>query len=300
MPTFAHIINPVKVSEKSDLFYAQLITFESMLKAKNASKHSENITLYTTQFEEDREIIPKGFEVLKNLERSVLDVANFTKKRKLPFIKDILDALYENSNADYFIFTNVDIILMPFFYDTVAEHIEQGHDAVVINRRRVSSKYTSVNELPLIYADAGKPHPGFDCFIFKRESYPAFILDDICVGIPFIGVALAHNIFSFAKNPLPIADSNLTKHIGLEVLPPVDKEFYQRNKKAFMAIKSRLKSHFDLKKFPYGTLPFYKRAMKWALNPCIFISDWAELEHRNFFQKIKYSLDEFRWRFLNR
>jgi hypothetical protein len=37
-PRILHIINPVKVSEQSDLFFAQPITFESLKNAKNYSK----------------------------------------------------------------------------------------------------------------------------------------------------------------------------------------------------------------------------------------------------------------------
>jgi hypothetical protein len=86
-------------------------------------------------------------------------------------IKDILQRLYESSTAEYFIYTNTDIIVLPQFYETAAKIIEQGYDAFIINRRRIPKIYNSVNDLPFIYSDIGKSHPGFDCFVFKRELF---------------------------------------------------------------------------------------------------------------------------------
>jgi hypothetical protein len=90
---FAHIINPVKIRESSDLYHAQPITFASILEAQEQAKARCEVSLYTTQFEEDKEIIPSGFSVLPNLERSVLDVNTELKDRKLPLIADILKVL---------------------------------------------------------------------------------------------------------------------------------------------------------------------------------------------------------------
>lgn len=229
----AHIINPVKVNEKSDLFVAQPITFESILIAKSLSKYSDGIDLYTTQFEEDREIIPSGFIQLSNLERSVLDVNSSLKGRKLPLIADILAKAGQIEDADYIIFTNMDIALMPFFYDTVFQLLEKGHDALVINRRRLHSNYTKVEELPQMYADLGRSHPGFDCFVIKKELIEQFVLDEICVGISFLETALVHNIFSFAENPLYVPDAHLTFHIGMDVLVPRTNDFYYHNRHTF-------------------------------------------------------------------
>ena len=102
----AHIINPVKVTESSDLYHAQAITFESMLRAKKEVLEKARVDLFTTQYEEDKEIIPQGFKVLSNLERSVLDVNPNLTKRKLPLIVDVLHALHTHSEASYFIYTN--------------------------------------------------------------------------------------------------------------------------------------------------------------------------------------------------
>ena len=272
-----------------------------MLVAKEHVGKLCEISLFTTQFEEDKEIIPEGFELLQNLQRSVLDVNTKLKGRKLPLIADILKVLEENSTAEYFIYTNVDIGLMPYFYSYVAQKISEGHDALVINRRRLNSSYTKVGQLTEIYADLGASHPGFDCFVFKRELIQKFVLGDICVGISFIGVSLAHNIFSLAEKPLFVPDQHLTFHIGVDVLVPRSNDFYKHNRSEFFTkVQPTLQVHFDLNKFPYAALPFPKRALKWILNPSLFTRNYLELEGKSFFQKCKTRLDGIRWRILQK
>lgn len=296
-----HIVNPVKVNENSDLFKAQPITFESILQAKKYSKATENIQLYTTQYEEDIPIIPLEFTQLSNLERSVLDVNSNLTGKKLPLIADILSKLKEAEPHDYIIFTNMDIALMPYFYDAVFTLIDKGHDALVINRRRLSHNYSKTEELPLMYADLGKSHPGFDCFVFKTSLLEKFILNEICVGISFLEAALVHNIFSFAENPLYVPDGHLTFHIGMDVLVPRNNAFYKHNRGIFFdKIQPQLKPFFELKKFPYNSLPLPKRAIKWMLNPSLFTRNYLQMEGKNFFQRIKTRLDEIRWRILQR
>ncbi len=283
------------------MYNAQPITFESMLAARNFSKYKENVCLCTTQFEEDKSIIPAGFIQLSNLNRSVLNVNSELQKRKLPLIYDILQKINEVPSCDYCVFTNVDIALMPQFYDAVFQYIEQGHDAVVINRRRLVNKYDKVEQLPLMYSDLGKSHPGFDCFVFKKSLLESFVLDSICVGISFLEATLVHNIFSFAKNPLFVGDAHLTFHIGMDVLVPRNNNFYKHNRKIFFKkIYPELKPYFLLNKFPYGTLSFPKRMIKWGLNPSLFTLNYLNLEKKDLFQKLKAYLDELRWRILQR
>lgn len=301
MSKIAHIINPVKVAESNDLFAVQPITFQSIINAKNFCVQKENVNLFTVQFEVDKTIIPKEFQQLSNLSRSVLDVNHNLKNRTLPLVKDIFEKFEEIKNVDYYLYTNMDIAVMPTFYDTLFSYIQQGHDAVIINRRRLLSKYNSVQDLPLMYADLGKSHPGFDCFLMHKNLLKKFILGDICVGISFFETSLIHNLFSFAQNPLFVPDAHLTFHIGMEVLVPRKNPFYEHNKKEFFTnIHPKLKPFFSLRKFPYANLPFYKRAIKWMLNPSIFTLNYLRLEGQNVFQKSKAYLDEIRWRILQK
>lgn len=272
-----------------------------MAVAKNFSAYKNQITLCTTQYEEDVEIIPDYFRKLSHLDRSVIDCNSQLSGKKLPLIKDILDKIQEVPNADYCLYTNVDIALMPHFYDTVFHYINQGHDAIVINRRRLSAAYKRPEELPLMYSDLGKSHPGFDCFVFKKELIASFVLNEICVGISFLEAAMVHNIFSFAKNPLFIPDAHLTFHLGMEVLVERNNAYYKHNRAVFFnLIYPKLQPYFSLKKFPYGSLSFPNRMMKWVLNPSLFTLNYLNLEKKNGLQKWKAYLDELRWRLLQK
>ena len=119
-----HVVNPVKVGSDSDLYVAQPITFRSMSKAAEQAKSAGiNVKLYTISYPEDVMALPEEFQQLPALRRSVLDVTEFQGNRKLPLIKDILDAVIEESEADYIIYKNVDISVMPYFYEFVGEKL---------------------------------------------------------------------------------------------------------------------------------------------------------------------------------
>jgi hypothetical protein len=208
----AHIINPVKVGPNSDLYLAQPVTFETMRRAKSFAHNRIQVDLYTTQYPEDHEILPQDFTVLPDLERSVLDVAQFEFKRKVPILNDILQCLYDASDAEYFIYTNVDIALMPYFYTAVATLLKT-YDALIINRRTIN-EYQSIDEIPLMYADIGEKHPGYDCFVFRRDIFPKMQLGTVCLGSPHNDTLLYANIFGLSRNAIEIKDAHLTFHIG--------------------------------------------------------------------------------------
>ena len=209
------MINPVIVDKSSDLYIAQPITFETMQKAKKFAEDQVEVALLTAQYAEDRALIPDGFRLTPDLERSVLDLGSFQKKRKLPVLADILDRLYEvAADAEYLIYTNVDIAVLPYFYVTVNALIERGYDAFVINRRTVEAIYDSPAEIPLMYAEAGNKHPGFDCFVFKREVYPQYELGGVCLGIPWIDHVLIINLVCHARNFSVFRKLHATFHLG--------------------------------------------------------------------------------------
>jgi len=210
----AHIINPVSVGPSSDLFVAQPITFETMRIAREFARDQVEATFFSAQYPEDRALVPADFQMTPDLARSVLDLGNFQIRRKLPLLADILDRLYEASDAEYFIYTNVDIALMPQFYAAVNAFIEKGYDAFVINRRTILSKYQSVSEIPLMYAEAGERHEGHDCFVFRREVYSKYKLGAVCIGAPMIGRVFIWNLACHAKQFKEFKKQHLTFHIG--------------------------------------------------------------------------------------
>ena len=179
MPRIAHIINPVVVDKSSDLFKAQPITFESMRIARNyAQQVGIDVDIIASFFPKDEKIVPDYFIKAKPLELSILDIDGVNEEKKLPFIADILERMYRSSNADYLIYTNVDIALMPSFYQSVANIIEQKYESFIINRRTIQNRF-NVNQIGLMYSEIGQEHPGSDCFVFTRKMYEKFKLGKI-------------------------------------------------------------------------------------------------------------------------
>lgn len=284
MHSIAHIVNVFQASETSDLKLAQEVTLASMIRARNRAKDSEKVQLLSAQAAADIHMVPKEFKATSSLTRDVTDLHDFEKKMHLPILKDILDRLYNESEAEYLIFSNVDIGLQPQFYNAVNEMIRSGHDAFMINRRRIEEKFDSVDQLDEMLAEKGKSHPGFDCFVFKRELYPQFSLADVCIGVPFIEITLSQNLFCFAENPNVFTDEYLTFHIGMEVFKGrAPKEYFKYNREQFWAAMKPIWNELDTRKWTYGRdwLPF--RFFFWGLHPCFPTRLALKLEPRRWF-----------------
>lgn len=209
----AHVVNPVAVKPRSDLFVAQPLTFKTMLHSKKSLNRQVQVELMTIGYSEDEEIEPRKFIKLPRLERSVLDVKAFNKPRKLPILKDIIDTAIASTDAEFIIYTNSDISLMPYFYESVANYLIE-HDALVINRRTINKCEHGNEALPHYFAQVGEKHPGFDCFVFKRSAYEKYLLGNACIGANWIGRVLICNLLAFAENPMILEDSHLTFHLG--------------------------------------------------------------------------------------
>jgi hypothetical protein len=210
----AHIVNPVLVAPSSDLYVAQPITFESMRRARHHAAGDLAVELLTAQYPEDHPVVPGGFRRTPDLQESVLDHGHFETPRKLPLLREILDRLFEATEAEYLLYTNVDIGLLPHFYVAVASLIEAGHDAFVINRRTIPARYSEPGQLPLMYAEVGQPHRGWDCLVFRRDAYPQFRLGTVCLGAPRVGLALLANLVAHSGAFTEFKDLHLTFHLG--------------------------------------------------------------------------------------
>ena len=155
----AHIINPFNGSAQH--ISMQDITFESLKRAKEYATNCE-VELVSTHYAEDETVVPSYITKKVVLIKSVLDYNKKLSKRLLPTLKDILTNSIAATDADYIVFTNIDIGVQQNFYQTVKEIIGQGHDAFVINRRRIGEQYQSTAQLNQIYANAGELHNGYD------------------------------------------------------------------------------------------------------------------------------------------
>lgn len=212
--SFFHIFNPVPPSISNDLYIASPLVFKSLKQAKEfAGKISVNQAL--TFYEEEEDFAPKDFLRTSFLEKSVLDYRKFYKKRKLPLLRDIIQKAYEHSKeGDYIIYTNADIILLPHFYTRLTELVHEGYDGIVVNRRTLSKKWALEEEINGIYSELGESHPGFDCFVFKREAYPQFFLGRACLGAHLAGRSLFYNLLASSKKFIVLKEEHLTCHIG--------------------------------------------------------------------------------------
>ncbi len=220
MITLAHIVNPVPAGEESDLCAAQPITFATMGAARGFCRDIAGIDvrLYAVQLAGEEEVsMPAAWRRLPGLQRSVADLKEFATRRNLPLIRDILQALYDADDADYMIYTNADIALQPNFYWTVARLIERGHDAFAVNRRTIPAHYRDIGDIPLMCAELGREHKGWDCFVFKRGLYPRFRLGLACIGAGWVGRVLLTNMACLADHFRVFTDLHLTFHVGNEM-----------------------------------------------------------------------------------
>lgn len=215
MIKIAHVINPVVLNNTSDLFIAQPVTFKSFELAKANCGRSCEVQHFAAYYPEDETLVPETFKKLDILDRYVFELGNFQKQRKLPVLNDIIGRVYNQTDGfDLIIYTNVDIALQPHFYEWVANKYQSGIDAFVINRRTIPGKYISPEQLPEMYKEKGEKHPGFDCFVFKRNLYPEMKLGTACIGANWIGKVMISNLIGTADKFKIFKDEHLTFHIG--------------------------------------------------------------------------------------
>jgi len=297
---FAHIINPVNAPQGTELHRVQPLVFRSIQVAQGQSTEV-NVSLLAVCYPEDEKIVPAYFTLMPFLNRSIVNIEGIKATKKLPFIKDILEALAANTTAEYLIYTNADIILQPYFYQAAAAYIQQGHDALIINRRRIAPIFDHVEQLPQIWAAIGNPHPGYDCFVFRRTLLDKFVLGDIILGTPFIEATIAHNIFAHSQKYLLLDHHHLTAHLGMEVMPKRTEELYWHNRNEFFkTVLPALKPFLTEQKLPYANDSFIGKQLRRALNPAIFTSLSVELEGKSKIEKLKWYLNELRWTFLGK
>ncbi len=275
----AHIINPFNGSDEH--IRMQNITFESL---KRASVYADNceVEVISTHYADDEKIVPAYITKKVTLTQSVLDYNKKLSKRALPTLQDILTNTVAATDADYIVFTNIDIGVQQNFYKTVKEIIDHGHDAFAINRRRIGNDYQSVEQLNQIYADAGEIHNGYDCFVFKKELFSQFQLGNVCIGIPHVGNTLFFNLMCFANSFRLFTNKHLTFHIGYDLVRPWGSaEFLNHNKTEYLKVITAIKQHLQLKNVPGSGLSFFKRHLKWLMNPTIHYPTIAALDFKS-------------------
>jgi len=207
----AHLVNPVKVTPDRDLSWQQPITFDSMCIARRFAKKEADVEPVACFYPEDEDMVPDWFTKTEPLTEST--EGKFEIWRRLPYFKEMLDRLYDASDADYFIQTNADIGLYPHFYLLIKELIEDGNDSFCINKRILPESIKDL-PLPVIWSAVGHAHAGCDCFVFRRELYPLMNLGDICMGTPWSETTLIANLVAHAENFKVFKNAAATFHLG--------------------------------------------------------------------------------------
>lgn len=297
MLRITHIVNPVTAKEGSELSIAQPITFETLLRAKREVESIAEINLFTIQFTEDEDIAPAEFKRLPNLTRSIVDLGVFQSRRKLPVFSDILHAAFIAKESDYIIYTNVDIAVMPSFYRMIVKFASKGYDAFAINRRRISSRFSRIDELDEMYAEVGFMHTGYDTIVFRHNLFPQFILGNACIGIPFFDTILMYNLYAFAPNFRLLTNKHLTFHIGIELVKKWgDKEQYKHNRAEYLNVLQQLYPHLRIDNIPGAGLSLFVRHFKWLMNPTFHYPTMLRLD----LKQLKWKRRKYPAREINR
>ena len=256
-----HIINPFHAPEGSEHAIAQTVTMESIRRA-HAHAHEAGIKVVPVgvAFQEDLDLIASPFVASDALERSVIDVADFKTTKRFPLIGDLLEsgarAAGSSLDGDLLVYTNLDISLQPHFYEAVAELVTGDRTAHVINRRTIPGRYTSPDQLDDMLAETGERHGGWDCFVFPREWLESLELDGICIGAPYIGLAMLANLDALSGFDLrEHKDLHLTFHIGDDATWRGRTDLSEHN-------RARLRAALDKLREAHGPVParsFFER-----------------------------------------
>jgi hypothetical protein len=274
-----HIINPFQPPQSSDLHFAQQVTFETIRRSKKAAYGIVDVAVCCVTYPEDLSVIPNDFTALPYLQLSVLDKGSFKTPRKLPLIAEILNVAFQHVEADFYIYSNIDISLYPDFYVKLHTYLNQGYDALLINRRRIKPLYHSLHDLDLILQQPGKSHPGFDCFVFHRSLYSKLYLADICIGVPFFEISFSQNLFAYAKNLYWLRSIDHTFHIGMEIFKHRQpKEYVKYNREQYYQVIKKIFSDLDINKIPFSDHSLLVRFFKWGIHPCFPIRLMTELQ----------------------
>lgn len=212
--SFVHVFNPVVKPQGHELKRAQALVLSSMAVARDWARGKVEVEHWAACFPEDLSLVPPWFERTDVLSRSIRDECGGDGVPKLPVLADIIGPAARESEADYVVYSNADITLMPFFYESVHELLGRGYDSMLINRRTVPERYE--HSLPLLFAEIGAPHPGYDCFVFPRCWFADMCFGDAVLGASGTDWLFAVNLWVLSKQNLTAKDLHLTFHLGDE------------------------------------------------------------------------------------
>lgn len=248
--TIAHLINTFNCPKDhpSYLYYAVPITIETMRLAKGRAK-SENIDvkLCSITFPEDADTAPDDFIKLPHLNNSTTKL--YGKKAngiKLPLFREMFKKFVNNVKADYYVITNNDIGLQPYFYKKIGKMIRnKGFDSINITRRNRFPKFRKIidsktdektkhrltankDDLEYLFAQKGVKHPGNDCFVISRHIMKKLKMGNLYPAFSPWGIVLTKQMSILSKKYKKIRQEHLTFHIGEDKMRKQEKTKFLR------------------------------------------------------------------------
>ena len=215
--SFLHVLNLFDSNNKKELGQVQGTTLDSMNAARafaGITNPKTTIDFISVNTPQDACLVPGFFMESIELDRDVTSIGDFSADFRLPLVFDILKlADSSSSTANFIVFTNSDICLMPSFYSVVGNLLESGFDSLIINRRTVHDN-NSGSYGAMAVADYGESHPGLDCFVFPRSWVSDFVGNTACVGIGQVMRGLLMNLVARATSLLVLTEAHLTYHFG--------------------------------------------------------------------------------------
>jgi hypothetical protein len=280
--TFTHIINLYNSANELEK-QAMDITCQSITRAL---KHegSPDVKVLIACNNDDYNALQNNIGNKVILKENIHDFFPTSDKRKLPLLREIIQLAYDNCNSEYIIYSNADIALLPNFYYIINKWLDTGCDALIINRRRISKIFATEPDLELHYAEAGLPHPGFDCYVFKKSLVPSLQLANVCIGIPHAENLLAHNLFIKSGYCKLVTDAHITYHIGTILHNNWGTYAQARfNKKQYLKELRKMKNQIKIENYPGAELSLLKRHFKWLMNPSFHYPTmfWADITQLN-------------------
>lgn len=210
----AHVINAF--SRPGDAAHKRImqLTLDSLIQARDLDQGP--VQLVGVVQHDDHVSLPESFSIAPVLTRTVSDVVSFQTPVPLPLLFDILDkGVHEASDAEYIIFSNLDICLVPHFYRAVRELLRFGFDALTINRRLLDKSLLDMDSVASLHlGDLGLPHAGFDCFVFRRDAYHRFMRNNACIGQGAVMRGLLYNMVAHSNRMLMLKNCHFTYHFG--------------------------------------------------------------------------------------
>jgi hypothetical protein len=217
---FTHIINPFTVSTP-EAKQIHDVTFASLRAAmKRAVDADLSVECLGFCFPNDTHAVDAPATPVPILTRSISDITRIEPPRRFPLLRDLLRAANDYGTGRYVVFTNMDIILQPYFYVILQQMLEDpslGTNFFIVNRRTIPLQegLTTTALLESAYREYGIAHEGWDCFVFPRAWIGNMDVSDVCIGVALFDAMLAFVVDVASGFRGRILDRQmLTAHLG--------------------------------------------------------------------------------------